>query len=345
ARAIWMRTCGVGCPFVTSTIVPLSMLRALSFIRHSIYDWVADIAGVHRASGFLRAYQLADGAKFPARRRARVRFDRSVEIDDPLADRGECRPAAVAPTGLRRDRRFAQGAVDLLAQQPCPAVRPPERARRRRDRPGRSDRLQERDLAWPDAVSARQIDADGKTRGGHDGGLPGMDRGTSRHPPLHRQGQYCSCVAPPPPACKIASPPLYSYEYLEEVKGRPQWRCEAADRPTTRATAPPMRCFSAAGRNAWRSPFSISRSFPRAAACSTSVAAPAVSPAPWRRAGRRDRSPAPISRRPMWNLPARSQSSKTWISRSPMPPASPTPMRPSPAPRPSLCSISCLIRW
>src|SRR5262249_58725204 len=86
--------------------------------------------------------------------------------EDALADAGGRRPAPARAAGLGRDRRLTQGIVDLLHQQPSPAVGHSERARRARDRSGQADRLQQRDLAGPDAIAAREIDANGKARHG-----------------------------------------------------------------------------------------------------------------------------------------------------------------------------------
>jgi hypothetical protein len=121
---------------------------------------------------FFRAHESSDRAKLATRRRPRVRFDRAIEIDDPFADSREGRSSPTAAADLGRDRWLQQGAVDFLDQQPRPAVRHLERPRRGGDRSGRSDRLQQRDLARSDAVPACQVDADGKACRGHGPRLP-----------------------------------------------------------------------------------------------------------------------------------------------------------------------------
>src|SRR5262245_49660300 len=93
------------------------------------------------------ANELADGAKLAARGVACVGLDRPVKPDHLLAGRGDDGAATVAATHLGGDGRLAQRLVDLLDQQPRPAIRHTEPTRGAGDRAGGADRLQERDLA------------------------------------------------------------------------------------------------------------------------------------------------------------------------------------------------------
>lgn len=119
----------------------------------------------------LGAHQFPDRAEFAAGRRSSVRFDGVVEMEDPLADLRERCPASTTATDFGGNRGLHEGIIEFLDQQPSSAVRHAERARRARNRSGRTDRLQQCDLARPDAVPAGEVDADGKMGAGHDASL------------------------------------------------------------------------------------------------------------------------------------------------------------------------------
>lgn len=107
-------------------------------------------------------------------------FNGAVEIDNALADRGEGGASAAAAAGLGGNSGLTQRMIDFLDQQPCPAVGHAEQSRARRDRSSRADRLQKRDLARPNVVSACEIDTNGKTWTGHGALAPGNARSQAR---------------------------------------------------------------------------------------------------------------------------------------------------------------------
>src|SRR5262245_59047490 len=139
------------------------------------------------SSSLFPANQLSDCAKLSTGRRPRMCFNGAVEIDNALADRGEGGASAAAAAGLGGNSGLTQRMIDFLDQQPCPAVGHAEQSRARRDRSSRADRLQKRDLARPDAVSACEIDTNGKTWTGHGALAPGKQGGESRASPPNRQ--------------------------------------------------------------------------------------------------------------------------------------------------------------
>src|SRR6185312_6674322 len=141
----------------------------------------------------LGPHQAPDRAEFAAGRATRMRFNRPIETDQPLAGRRDDGAAAAAAAGFGRDRRLTQRMIDLLDQQPGAAIGHAQRARGRRDRAGRADRLQERDLPRPDTVAVLEIDADGQARAGHGIGLLRQERGQSRPYELQRQATLAVC--------------------------------------------------------------------------------------------------------------------------------------------------------
>src|SRR5215510_9451655 len=151
-----MRTCAVVWPFFTSTILPLRMLRALSFTETSCCGWSVSITSTR-----------ADCENCP-----RDAFDRAIELDDAFAHRRECSATALAPARCGRDRRLLQGIIELLHQQPGPPIGHVEAACRRRNRSGLPDRLQQGDLAGTDAVPARQVETDAEASVRHGFGMP-----------------------------------------------------------------------------------------------------------------------------------------------------------------------------
>src|SRR5581483_8827155 len=87
-------------------------------------------------------------------------FDRAVERDDVLAGRRDRRAAAAFPAGRRGDRGLFQRRVDLFDQQPGAPIRHADPPCRGRDRAGRLDGFEQRDLARADAIAIGEVDAD-----------------------------------------------------------------------------------------------------------------------------------------------------------------------------------------
>src|SRR5262249_59373634 len=105
----------------------------------------------------------------------------------PAPEGGGAAPPAGGAAGPGVNGGLTQRMIDFLDQQPRPAVGHAEEAGARRDRSSRADRLQKRDLARPDAVSACEIDTNGKTWTGHGALVPGKQGGKSRASPPNRQ--------------------------------------------------------------------------------------------------------------------------------------------------------------
>src|SRR5262249_12884286 len=108
--------------------------------------------------------QTGERAKLAIGRGSGEPLDGAIVLNDLLPDRSEDRPTPAAAAGRSGDRRLAQRVVDLLDEKPGTPIGHAKAPRRRRDRTGGTDRLEQRDLAGTDAVAARQIEPDGKVR-------------------------------------------------------------------------------------------------------------------------------------------------------------------------------------
>src|SRR5882757_10982519 len=125
-----MRTWAVVWPFLTSTMVPLRILRALSFIGLSCCIPCFVFRVSPRGARSL-ADQPVDRAELLGGAGMGRAFDRAVKPDDLLADRRQSRSTSLLAAGRGRDRRLAQRFVDFFHQQPGTAIRHAELPRRR----------------------------------------------------------------------------------------------------------------------------------------------------------------------------------------------------------------------
>jgi hypothetical protein len=116
------------------------------------------------------ARQPGNRTKLLVCRGARQPFNRAIECDDPLADRGYDGSTAMVAACCSSDCRFTQCLIDLLDQEPGPAIGHSELPRRRGDRSFGSDGFEQSDLAGADAVTAGEVETDGKVRVCHDSG-------------------------------------------------------------------------------------------------------------------------------------------------------------------------------
>jgi hypothetical protein len=105
--------------------------------------------------------QLAKSPKFAVCRGSCTALDRTIELDHLFADRGEGSAAAAGAAGRGGDGRLGEAFVDLLDQKPSAPIRHTKIPRRRRDGSVDAYRLQERNLAGPDAVAVGEIQTDG----------------------------------------------------------------------------------------------------------------------------------------------------------------------------------------
>src|SRR5205814_2947633 len=90
--------------------------------------------------------------------RRRLSFDVAIGGDQRLAEWRQYRAATAAATRCRFDHRRLERGVDFIDEEPGAAVRHLHLARRRRDRPGRADELEQLDLAGPDPALIAKID-------------------------------------------------------------------------------------------------------------------------------------------------------------------------------------------
>src|SRR5690606_21456670 len=94
--------------------------------------------------------------------------DGTIGLDDLLADPREDGAAAVPSACRRYHRRLLQGVVDLLHQEPGPAVGHIHLAGGRRNRAFGADRFQQRDFSGPNPFVIGEIETDAEARMRHE---------------------------------------------------------------------------------------------------------------------------------------------------------------------------------
>lgn len=136
-------------------------------------DQRIDLPGSRRnsmpsGSAFGFANDALNGAKLTTDGFPGGGFNRAINLDDPLTDRRHDCAAALPSARYGLDRGFLQGRIDLFDQEPSTPIGHANLAGRRGDRAGVSDGLQKRYFSGADPVATRQVEANAKTRIGHD---------------------------------------------------------------------------------------------------------------------------------------------------------------------------------